>query len=587
MTQMEVTPMIDLGVAPFHLDAEAQAWVHSTLAAMDTDAKVGHLFHLLCRSADPEAIRANLAIAKPNGYMLRGMPAADVVAVATLLNVESDVPVLLSANLEKGADGLIAEGTSFGSPMQVAATGKLENATRFGIATGREARAVGCNWGFSPIVDIQYDHNNPITNIRCFGSFTETVASMSEAMITGMQAQGVAATPKHFPGDGVDDRDQHLVTSVNTQTVEEWEESFGEVYRRVFAAGARSVMVGHIALPEYSKFLRPGIADEDILPASMAPEILTDLLRGRLGFNGVICSDALSMVGFTIPMPRSKALPFIIEAGTDVLLFANNYERDVASVHQGIADGVLSMRRVDEAVTRTLALKASLGLHKATPEQLVPGIDAFNALPLDEHRTWSLASAKQAITLVKNLEAGVLPLDPAKHKRVLVYYTEDANPNHHKIAAGAARVTNGHRVAEQLRAAGFEATLFEREGRPSLDDVFSGRDAVGYDDLLANYDLVLYVAQYEPASSAPTVRLQWAPLLANDSPKYLNEIPTVFVSLGSPFHLQDVPRIKTFINAYGYNVQTVDAVVEKLLGKSEFTGVSPVDPFCGYWDARL
>ena len=579
--------MIDLAAAPFHLDAEAQKWVSETLAAMSTDEKVGHLFHLLCRSADLDVLREQLAIAKPNGYMLRGMPAADVVAVASLLNAESDVPVLLSANLEKGADGLIAEGTSFGSPMQVAATGNLANATHFGVATGREARAVGCNWGFSPIVDIQFDHNNPITNIRGFGSFPETVASMSEAMIRGMQAQGVAATPKHFPGDGVDDRDQHLVTSVNTMSVEEWESSFGEVYRRVFAAGAKSVMVGHIALPEYSKFLRPGIADEDILPASMAPEILTDLLRDRLGFNGVICSDALSMVGFTIPMPRAQALPFIIEAGCDVLLFANNYARDVAAVHQGIADGVLSMRRVDEAVTRTLALKASLGLHTASPAELVPGVDAFHALPLGEHRAWSAASANAAVTLVKAKQPGVLPLDPARSKRVLVYYTEDANPNHHKIAAGSHRVTNGHRITDRLCAAGFAATLFEREGRPSLEDVFAGRDAVGYDDLLANYDLVLYVAQYEPASSAPTVRLQWAPLLANDSPKYINEIPTVFVSMGSPFHLQDVPRIKTFINAYGYNSQTVDAVVEKLLGGSAFTGVSPVDPFCGYWDARL
>ncbi len=579
--------MIDLAAAPFHLDAEAQAWVRDTLAAMDTEQKVGQLFHLLCRSADLDAIRADLAIAQPNGYMLRGMPAADVVSVARLLQRESRVPALLSANLEKGADGLIAEGTSFGSPMQVAATNDIAHAERFGIATGREARAVGCNWGFSPIVDIQYDHNNPITNIRCFGSDPVKVADMSEAMIRGMQSQGVAATPKHFPGDGVDDRDQHLVTTVNSLSVEEWEASFGEVYRRVFAAGAKSVMVGHIALPAYSKLLRPGIADEDILPASMAPEILTDLLRDRLGFNGVISSDALSMVGFTIPMPRARALPFIIEAGTDVLLFANNYAKDVASVHQGIADGVLSMRRVDEAVTRTLALKASLGLHRATPDELVPGLDAFSALPLEEHRAWSLATAEQAITLVKEREAGVLPLDPTRHRRVLVYYTEDANPNHHKIAAGTHRVTNGNRVTEALNAAGFEATLFDRAGRPSLEDVFAGRDAVGYDDLLANYDLVLYVAQYEPASSAPTVRLQWAPLLANDAPKYLNEMPTVFVSLGSPFHLQDVPRVKTFINAYGYSAQTVTAVVDKLLGRSGFTGVSPVDPFCGYWDARL
>ncbi len=217
----------------------------------------------------------------------------------------------------------------------------------------------------------------------------------------------------------------------------------------------------------------------------------------------------------------------------------------------------------------------------------MPGVDAFNALPLAEDRAWALESANVAITLVKNLEPGVLPLDPSKHKRVLVYYTEDANPNHHKIAAGAQRRNNGHNIADVLTAAGFEATVFEREGRATLEEVFSGRDAVQHKDLLANYDLVLYVAQYEPASSAPTVRLQWSPLLASDSPKFLNEIPTVFVSLGSPFHLQDVPRVKTFINAYGYGPETVQIVSEKLLGKSAFTGVSPVDPFCGYWDARL
>lgn len=579
--------MVDLSAAPFNLDARAQSWVADTLAGMDLRTKVGQLFHLALLMPDEAFVDAMFEIAPPNGFMLRGMPLADVVRFNAYVQNRSAVPALLAANLEKGADGLVGEGTSFGSPMQVAATGDVEFARKFGISTGREARAAGCNWGFSPIVDIQYDHNNPITNIRCFGSFPETVASMSETFIAAMESQGVAATPKHFPGDGVDDRDQHLVTTVNTLSAAEWRETFGMVYRRCFDAGAKSVMVGHIALPHMSKELRPGIADADIMPATLAPEILTDLLRGEMGFNGVICSDALQMVGYTIPMARKDALPHSVAAGIDVLLFAIDYAEDVQSVLDGIANGVLTEARVDEAVTRILALKASLGLHTATQQELVPGVDAFNALPLAEDRTWAKASADAAITLVKNLEPGVLPLDPAKHKRILVYYTEDANPNHHKIAAGASRRNNGHRIADELNAAGFAATVFDREGRATLDEVFQGKDAVQHKDLLANYDLVLYVAQYEPASSAPTVRLQWSPLLASDSPKFLNEIPTVFVSLGSPFHLQDVPRVKTFINAYGYGPETVASVADKLLGRSGFTGVSPVDPFCGYWDARL
>lgn len=226
---------------------------------------------------------------------------------------------------------------------------------------------------------------------------------------------------RSLAGDGVNDRDQHLVTSVNRMSVAEWDESFGKVYRDVIDAGARSIMVGHIALPEYSKALRPGIADSDILPASMSEELLSGLLRDRLGFNGVIVSDSLRMVGFTVPM-----------------------------------------RRVDEAVTRILALKASLGLHTKSPSELVPGLEALAELPLDEHRSWSTDTAQHAVTLVKNLEPGVLPLDPSRHKRILVYYTEDSNPNHHKIAEGAQRASNGHVIAGQLTDAGFDVKLLGR-----------------------------------------------------------------------------------------------------------------------------
>lgn len=579
--------MIDITAAPFSLDRDAVEWVNTTIAGMDLREKVGQLFHLVCRANDAAGIRAVLDVATPNGFMLRALPAPDVVSVARLVQEAAPIPMLLSADVERGANGLYVGGTSFGSALQVAATGDVAYAERLGTVIAREAGALGCTWAFSPIVDIQYNFASPITNIRCFGSDLDTVDAMSVAFVKAVESRGMASAPKHFPGDGVDDRDQHLVTSVNRMTVAEWDASFGKVYSDVIEAGARSIMVGHIALPEYSKALRSGIADADILPASMSEELMQGLLRDKLGFNGVLVSDSLRMVGFTVPMSHDDALPFILEAGIDVLLFATDFAADVEAVLTGIDKGVLSLRRVDEAVTRILALKASLGLHRKSLGELVPGLEALEALPLDEHRAWSTDTAQHAVTLVKNLEPGVLPLDPQRHKRILVYYTEDSNPNHHKIAEGDKRVNNGQVVTQKLTDAGFDVTLFAREGRATMDDVNAGRDAVPYATLLADYDLVLYVAQYEPASSAPVLRLQWAPILANDSPKYLNEIPTVFVSLGSPFHLQDVPRVKTFINAYGYSPGTVDAVVDKLLGRSEFVGVSPVDPFCGYWDTHL
>jgi len=443
--------MIDITAAPFTLDADAAEWVHTTLAGMDLRAKVGQLFHLVCRANDAEGIRRVLDVATPNGFMLRALPAADVVSVARLVQDAAPIPMLLSADVERGANGLYVEGTSFASAMQVAATGDV--------------------------------------------AFAEAVES-----------RGMATAPKHFPGDGVDDRDQHLVTSVNRMSVAEWDESFGKVYRDVIDAGARSIMVGHIGLPEYSKALRPGIADSDILPASMSEELLSGLLRDRLGFNGVIVSDSLRMVGFTVPMRRSDALPLIVEAGIDVLLFASDFATDVDFVLAGIENGVLSMRRVDEAVTRILALKASLGLHTKSPTELVPGLEVLAELPLDEHRAWSKDTAQHAVTLVKNLEPGVLPLDPSRHKRILVYYTEDSNPNHHKIAEGDKRANNGHIVANQLTEAGFDVTVFEREGRATMDDVNAGRDAVPYARLITDYDLVLYALRRIFVRSVPQSR---------------------------------------------------------------------------------
>src|SRR5665811_1296818 len=176
--------MIDITAAPFTLDADAAEWVHTTLAGMDLRAKVGQLFHLVCRANDDEGISSVLDVATPNGFMLRALPAADVVSVARLVQDAAPIPMLLSADVERGANGLYVEGTSFASAMQVAATGDV-------------------------------------------------------AFVKAVESRGMATAPKHFPGDGVDDRDQHLVTSVNRMSVAEWDESFGKVYKDVIDAGAR------------------------------------------------------------------------------------------------------------------------------------------------------------------------------------------------------------------------------------------------------------------------------------------------------------------------------------------------------------
>ena len=167
---------------------------------------------------------------------------------------------------------------------------------------------------------------------------------------------------KHFPGDGVDERDQHILTSVNSLDCKAWDESYGRVYRALIEDGAETVMVGHIALPAYAE------EEERFLPASLSRSLLKGLLREKLGFNGLICTDATPMVGFTAAMPREKAIPTAIEAGADMILFNKDLDEDYAFLLDGLKAGVCSPERLDEAVTRILALKAALHLPKKQKE---------------------------------------------------------------------------------------------------------------------------------------------------------------------------------------------------------------------------
>ncbi|WP_409345970.1 glycoside hydrolase family 3 protein [Paenibacillus sp. MBLB4367] len=565
--------MVNLAAKPFYLQEEDMEWVRKTLAEMDVREKVGQLFCPIGMTDDRQQLKTLIEGVKPGGMLFRPGPGERMQEAHRFLQGHSKVPLLLAANLESGGNGITADGTYFGKQMQVAATDNEEFAYKLGLVAGREGRAVGCNWSFAPVVDIDLNFRNPITNVRSFGSDPARVARMAKAYTEGLQKSGLAVSVKHFPGDGVDERDQHLLTTVNSLSVDEWEATFGMVYRELIEAGAKTVMVGHIMLPAYSRKLVPGIADEELMPATLAPELIGTLLRRQLGFNGLVVTDATPMAGFMMAEKREIAVPKTIAAGCDMFLFNKNIQEDFLYMIKGLESGILTMERLDEAVTRILALKASLGLHKRQREgTLVPGRDELAVLQCDEHRLWAQECADQAVTLVKDTQQ-LLPIGVVTHKRMLLYVLGDGG---------------GHRstpispyLIAKLQAEGFEVTVFDNKN-VDFRAMFSG---VG--ELREQYDLALYVANVEPASNRTTVRLDWEPLLAADVPWFVRELPTVFVSVASPYHLQDVPRVQTYINAYSGSETIIDAVVDKLLGRTDFKGISPVDPFCGCWEAKL
>ena len=359
---------IDLCGNPFYLDNEGITWVENTLGSMTEDEKIQQLFFPAVWDFTEEYLNEILDTVQPSGFMYRPCPAEKAVWMSNFLRSKCKIPPLISANLEKGGNGIVNEGTMVGSPLAVAATDDVQNAARLGTLCAREGKVVGANWAFAPIIDIDYNYRNPIMNTRTFGSDPERVAAFGEAYTKACQENGVAACIKHFPGDGRDDRDQHLVTTINDMDCDEWMASYGECYRRGIEAGALTVMAGHIMQPAWQKRLNPALEDEDILPATLSPELIGEngLLRKILGFNGLIATDATTMAGIMIPMKRRDAVPQAIAAGADIFLFNRNIKEDLEYMRAGIADGVITKERLDEAVTRILALKAALGLHKET-----------------------------------------------------------------------------------------------------------------------------------------------------------------------------------------------------------------------------
>ncbi len=559
---------------PFYLNDDKIKWVEDTLSSLSPEDKVGQIFCIHLHDGTDEELERNLGVMNFGSCMFRPILRSDQVAeYIEKVNALLPVPALFAANLERGGDGLMSDGTYFASEMEVAATRNSEMAKKLGEICGTEASAVGANWAFAPIIDIDKNFRNPITNTRTFGSDPEIVGQFGEIYVQTIQQYGVAACIKHFPGDGMDERDQHLVTSINSSSAEEWDATYGRVYKRCIEAGALSVMVGHIMLPAYERVFCPDIKDEDIMPGSLSHNIMKKLLRDKLGFNGLIVTDATTMAGYTLAMPRNKAVPTSIQNGADVFLFSRNFEEDYKYMLEGVKSGLLSRERLDEAVTRVLAMKAALGLDKNV---YVSEGRHYDTVGSTEHIEWSRQCADEAITLVK-AEDGVLPLSPEKYKRILLFPVQP-KPG----GAGQYIVTDGvmDDIIARLRAEGFSVHKY----RPTK--VREG-ELPSYKKMIGRYDLMLYIANVRTKSNQTTVRIEWAQPMGANCMHYMHDVPTIFVSLENPYHLLDVPRVKTYINTYSSNSRCREMLIEKLMGRSPFRGTNPVDPFCGMWDTKL
>ncbi len=606
--------MVDFKAKPYNLDDESIKWVQDTIAGMTTEEKIGQLFFNMGSSRDESYLKDSVQKYHIGGVRYNPASSKEVYEQNRILQENAKIPLIIACNTEGGGNGACTDGTLLGMPVKIGATNSEKYAYEMGRIGNKEAAAIGCNMSFAPLSDINYNWRNPIIPSRCFSNDAKTVARMAKAYFDGAhENEGFSCAAKHFPGDGIDDRDQHLSASVNTFDCDKWMDTYGVVYKTLIDGGLEAIMAGHIMLPSWSQKLNPNLKDEDVMPATLSKELLYGLLRDKLGYNGMILTDASHMVGLTCMYKRSEMLPRAIEAGCDMFLFFNDMDEDFNYMLEGYKSGIITEKRLQEALERILGLKASKGMHKKAKTEIMPPLENVEKIVgCEEHKAMAKEIAQKSVTLVKNKQ-DIMPITPEKYKRIMIVPVKGADGGgiFGMMKAGAGP-TPAEKLKAKLEERGFDVNIFvspldvlqadiQKEMQAAamrgeeidkkalmgkaLMVYFAGKTPIK--DFVEAQDLVITLANVNCAGQT-AARVSWAMSKGGgEIPWYVHELPVIVASIDNPFVLADVPQAKTFINTYDTTDNSLNALVEKICGESEFEGIDPVDAFCGLFDTRM
>jgi beta-glucosidase-like glycosyl hydrolase/CubicO group peptidase (beta-lactamase class C family) len=543
------------------LPPAASQWVEATLRKMTTDEKIGQLlfttYHGSFTATDAPAYQQMMHDVKDlhvGGFInvTEGSPlgivksqAYPTAVLTNQLQAKSKVPLLIGADFERGAAMRLDEGTSFPTAMALAAAGNPRDAYTMGKVTAREARAVGIQWIYAPVADVNNNPGNPIINTRSFGEDPARVAEFVAEFVRGVEENGGLATAKHFPGHGDTASDSHLDLPVIHADKERLERMELVPFRAAMDAGASSVMTGHLSVPA----LEP---DADT-PATLSPRILTDLLRKELGFQGLIVTDAMDMGGITARNAPGEAAVRAVAAGADAVLMPPVPDAAFEALQAAVKSGRISRERLDASVRRILQAKARLGLHK---ERLVD-VNAIN------EKFGSAARQKEAqdisdrgVTLLRDAPRR-LPLDGTKPLRgLLLALYADPEPY------------PGEDLERELLSRFDSLTTLRADTRFVKADMLKLPPADTYD--LAILAFFVRVSDRKGNVDVPAEQAALAEQL------YKTGKPVITVGLGSPYLIENFPKAETWLAAFGISDVAQISAARALFGQIPVRGHLPV-----------
>ena len=549
---------------PRALSASENAWVESTLASLTLREKVGQMVmpwvggeYLAVDSEGFDRLRGWVADEGVGGIVVSvGLPHS-YAAKANALQRLADVPLLVASDMENGPGMRMSGiwsfphllpqggGTAFPPLMALGAAGSDSLAYALGRVLAREARAVGVHVTFGPVLDVNSNPANPIINTRAFGEDPALVSRLAQAYIRGAREGGLLTTGKHFPGHGDTETDSHLglpairADRVRLDAVEL------PPYRAAVDAGVDGMMTAHIAVT--------GVLGPDAPPATLSPYFMTDVLRGEMGFGGILFTDALDMGGVITRYGDADAAVMAVQAGADVLLMPRDIHVAIEAVTAAVQAGTLDETRIDASVRRILQAKARAGLPQS---RFVPMDSVEQVVGIRAHTELARDIARRSLTLARDAD-GLVPLRADAQRILAITYAEANDP-----AAGLA-------FAAALASSGRTVQAARVDSRTTAEEFAALRAAAD------SADVVVLAAFVAPLERSGTIQARGG-MTAFAAELAERNRPVVLVSFGTPYLLADFPGASAYLLAWGGMEVSQEAAAQALLGRIGIGGTLPV-----------
>jgi len=547
--------------------AQNTHWVDSTLAGMSVEEKVGQLFvadlvAVYSHQESPIRKYASRLIQRYHvgGFVLAGGTVSDIALMTNSLQKESKIPLLINADLEGGLGfgcpwrydrgrgpelplSISGGGTSFTSMMAVGATQNPRYAYEVGRITAREARAVGIHWTNSPVSDVNTNPDNPIINTRSFGEDPAQVAKFVEAYVRGLQEGHVLATLKHFPGHGDTEEDTHMQLPLLKFDLQRLISTELVPFKAGIDAGAKAVMTAHIALPK----IDPGSR-----PSTLSPPVVTGILREKLGFQGLVITDGMTMQGITNHYPTNEAAVLAIEAGVDCILVPDDFEKSFDGVFSAVKSGRITSQRLDASVRRILDAKSWVGIDR---ERFVDVANVTNLVGSPEADSIAASTFDDAVTLLRN-KGDLIPL--LRPSRVRIVTLTDVYNS--QVGQELQRIFKVHHPLTSLEH------LYNGSGHDEIQDVTNN---------LQRADAVVLAVSL--SIGAWKGKLGLSPHLID----FLQRIsklqkPVITVAFGDPYVISKLPDTDVVMTPYAGGERAERSVAAALLGEIDIKGKLPV-----------